>query len=261
MDLDDLSLITSEAELRALHPAPMSRATDKVLSHLDQHCRTILELAPFCVLSTQGPNGADVSPRGDPPGFIRALDEKTVLLPDRVGNNRLDAFVNILSNPRVGLLVRPALGLGGPRWRAVLTAAFRTRSREVVDTDLTEQEVGGDIGHWSVGARGCWLPKLPPPRLSLPLCGAFEAGQVLGTGFGFEGTDADTIPWLAMSLSPGVGFSPVPAFTLLARVEAGFAPLGGSLAIDGLGTVTVVGPVFGRFVGGVEVRFGARSSP
>lgn len=102
---DDLSLITAEAELRALHPAPMSRATDKVLSHLDQHCRAILELAPFCVLSTQGPNGADVSPRGDPPGFIRALDEKTILLPDRVGNNRLDAFVNILSNPRVGLLV------------------------------------------------------------------------------------------------------------------------------------------------------------
>jgi PPOX class probable FMN-dependent enzyme len=102
---DDLSLITSEEGLRALHPAPMSRATDKVLDRLDKHCRAILELAPFCVLSTQGPNGADVSPRGDPAGFIRELDERTILLPDRVGNNRLDAFVNILSNPRVGLLV------------------------------------------------------------------------------------------------------------------------------------------------------------
>ena len=133
--------------------------------------------------------------------------------------------------------------------------------RELVDTDLTDDEVGGEIGHWSVGARGCWLPSLPPPRLSLPLCGAFEAGQVLGRGFGFDGAADDTIPWLALSLSPGVGFSPVPAFTLLARVEAGFAPLGGSLEIAGLAPVTDIGPVFGRFVGGVMVRFGARSSP
>ena len=111
MNLDDLSCITSEDGLRALHSAPMSRATDKVLDHLDKHCRAILELSPFCVLATQGPGGADVSPRGDPPGFIRVLDERTILLPDRVGNNRLDAFVNILANPRVGLLVLvPGMG-------------------------------------------------------------------------------------------------------------------------------------------------------
>lgn len=111
MNLDDISLITSEDDLRALHSAPMSRATDKVLDHLDKHCRAILELSPFCVLATQGPGGADVSPRGDPPGFIRVLDERTILLPDRVGNNRLDAFVNILANPRVGLLVLvPGMG-------------------------------------------------------------------------------------------------------------------------------------------------------
>lgn len=111
MNLDDLSCITSEDGLRAPHSAPMSRATDKVLDHLDKHCRAILELSPFCVLATQGPGGADVSPRGDPPGFIRVLDERTILLPDRVGNNRLDAFVNILANPRVGLLVLvPGMG-------------------------------------------------------------------------------------------------------------------------------------------------------
>lgn len=111
MNLDDLSCITSEDGLRALHSAPMSRATDKVLDHLDKHCRAILELSPFCVLATQGPGGADVSPRGDPPGFIRVLGERTILLPDRVGNNRLDAFVNILANPRVGLLVLvPGMG-------------------------------------------------------------------------------------------------------------------------------------------------------
>ncbi|MEM6745506.1 MAG: MSMEG_1061 family FMN-dependent PPOX-type flavoprotein, partial [Pseudomonadota bacterium] len=101
---DDLSLIEDEAALRALHHAPMSRATDKVLPALDIHCRRFIEASPFCVISTQGPGGADVSPRGDPPGFVRILDLKTLLLPDRVGNNRLDGMANLLANPRVGLL-------------------------------------------------------------------------------------------------------------------------------------------------------------
>jgi uncharacterized protein len=101
---DDASFITDEAALRALHHAPMSRATDKVLRALDEHCRRVIALSPFCVISTQGPNGADVSPRGDPPGFVRVLDDRTLLLPDRVGNNRLDGMTNLLTNPRIGML-------------------------------------------------------------------------------------------------------------------------------------------------------------
>jgi PPOX class probable FMN-dependent enzyme len=101
---DDTSFITDEAALRALHHAPMSRATDKVLRALDVHCRRIVELSPFCVIATQGPKGADVSPRGDPPGFVRVLDEATLLLPDRVGNNRLDGMTNLIANPRIGML-------------------------------------------------------------------------------------------------------------------------------------------------------------
>lgn len=101
---DDTSFITNEAHLRKLHHAPMSRATDKVLRGLDPHCRKILALSPFCVIATQGPSGADISPRGDPPGFVRELDPRTLLLPDRVGNNRLDAMTNLLVNPRIGLL-------------------------------------------------------------------------------------------------------------------------------------------------------------
>jgi PPOX class probable FMN-dependent enzyme len=101
---DDATFITDEASLRALHHQPMSRATDKVLRALDRHCLRIIELSPFCVVATQGPNGADISPRGDPPGFVRLLDDRTLLLPDRVGNNRLDAMANLLANPRIGLL-------------------------------------------------------------------------------------------------------------------------------------------------------------
>lgn len=111
MNPDDLHYITSEDELRALHHAPMSRATDKVLDHLDKHCRAVIELSPFCVIATQGDNGADVSPRGDPPGFVQVLDDRTLLLPDRVGNNRLDAMSNLLGNPRIGMLfLVPGMG-------------------------------------------------------------------------------------------------------------------------------------------------------
>ena len=101
---NDTSFITDEAALRALHHAPMSRATDKVLPALDAHCRRIVELSPFCVIATQGPRGADVSPRGDPPGFVRVLNDATLLLPDRVGNNRLDGMTNLIANPRIGML-------------------------------------------------------------------------------------------------------------------------------------------------------------
>jgi uncharacterized protein len=82
----------------------MSRAAEKVLGSLDRHCRQIISLSPFCVVATQGRKGADVSPRGDLPGFVRALDDRTLLVPDRVGNNRLDSISNLLVNPRIGLL-------------------------------------------------------------------------------------------------------------------------------------------------------------
>ena len=101
----DVSLIADEADLRQCYPKPMSRASDKVLDHLDFHCRAILAVSPFCVLSSQGPEGADISPRGDPAGFLRVLDDRHILLPDRIGNNRLDNFANILTHPEVGLLV------------------------------------------------------------------------------------------------------------------------------------------------------------
>ena len=100
----DTRFISDEASLRALYPQPMLRATGKVLRGLDKYCRRIISLSPFCVVATQGPNGADISPRGDLPGFVRVLDDLTLLLPDRIGNNRLDTMANLLVNPRIGLL-------------------------------------------------------------------------------------------------------------------------------------------------------------
>ncbi|MDH3581835.1 MAG: pyridoxamine 5'-phosphate oxidase family protein [Hyphomicrobiales bacterium] len=101
---NDISYIEDEPALRAIHHAPMSRATDKVLNALDQNCRTIIELSPFCVLATQGDGGADITPRGDPPGFVQILDNTHLLIPDRVGNNRFDTLTNLFKNPAIGLI-------------------------------------------------------------------------------------------------------------------------------------------------------------
>ena len=91
--------------LRAIYHEPNERAALKVLDHLDIHCRNFIALSPFLVLSTTSAQGrVDASPRGDPPGFVAVPDERTLLLPDRPGNNQIDSLRNLVEQPRVGLL-------------------------------------------------------------------------------------------------------------------------------------------------------------
>jgi uncharacterized protein len=98
-------LIGDEAALRALFPATHAIAVEKCLNRLDAHSRDFLARSPFLCIGTQRPDGtADVSPRGDPRGFVKVLDDRTLLIPDRPGNNRLDTLSNIIANPSVGLL-------------------------------------------------------------------------------------------------------------------------------------------------------------
>ncbi|MEL7178849.1 MAG: pyridoxamine 5'-phosphate oxidase family protein [Pseudomonadota bacterium] len=98
-------ILTTEAEIRAIidgiHPAQ----TGKVLDHIDTHCRVWIERAPFLVMSTVDSQGKlDVSPKGDPPGFVKVVDKKTLAIPDRPGNHRFDSFQNILQTGRIGLI-------------------------------------------------------------------------------------------------------------------------------------------------------------
>ncbi|MGI9437282.1 MAG: pyridoxamine 5'-phosphate oxidase family protein [Geminicoccaceae bacterium] len=105
LDMPEGDVITDEAALRALFKTPSRLALLKELDHLDMHCRRFIELSPFLCLATfQENGGADNSPRGDHPGFVEVLDEKTLVLPDRPGNNRIDSLSNIVHNPHVGLL-------------------------------------------------------------------------------------------------------------------------------------------------------------
>jgi PPOX class probable FMN-dependent enzyme len=97
--------VVDEQSLRRLFPAQTPLAIDKCQDLLDTHAQAFIRRSPFLCIGTQNTDGrADVSPRGDPVGFVRILDAHTLVIPDRPGNNRLDSLVNILANPNVGLL-------------------------------------------------------------------------------------------------------------------------------------------------------------
>ena len=98
-------LVKDEKDLRSLFSATHPVAVEKCQNHLDKHAMNFVARSPFLCIGTQSSAGsADVSPRGDPCGFVKILDDKTLLIPDRPGNNRLDTHTNILANPAVGLL-------------------------------------------------------------------------------------------------------------------------------------------------------------
>ena len=95
---------SSPADLASLYGVPNEASLVKELSFVSPEYRAWIEASPFCVLATAGPEGLDCSPRGDAPGFVRVQDERTLILPDRRGNNRIDSLGNVLHDPRVALL-------------------------------------------------------------------------------------------------------------------------------------------------------------
>ena len=97
-------MVRTVQELEALYEAPVATSVIKEVDHLTDLHRAYIEASPFVVVATSGPGGLDCSPRGDPPGFVRVVDECTLLLPDRRGNNRLDTLRNLVVDPRIALL-------------------------------------------------------------------------------------------------------------------------------------------------------------
>ncbi len=103
--------IASMDQLMALYDAPSDISIAKEIDHISDHYRAFIEAAPFFALATAGPDGLDCSPRGDAPGFVRVVDGKTLMVPDRRGNNRIDSLRNIMHDPRVALLfLIPGIG-------------------------------------------------------------------------------------------------------------------------------------------------------
>ena len=97
-------MITSQAELEALYDAPVPASILKEIDHVSEDYARWIEASPLMILATCGPEGLDCSPRGDPNGFVRVADPRTLMIPDRRGNNRIDSLRNIVRDPRVALL-------------------------------------------------------------------------------------------------------------------------------------------------------------
>jgi uncharacterized protein len=118
------SVTTIEA-LEQIYETPSGNALVKEIDYINATYRALIEAAPFFALATSGPDGMDCSPRGDAPGFVRVHDKKTLLIPDRRGNNRIDSLRNILSDPRVALLfIIPGCG-----------ETIRVNGRATISTD------------------------------------------------------------------------------------------------------------------------------
>jgi len=101
------NIVRSEAELRMLMGDPIAPpVVAKTLSSLDRHCLNFIDRSPFVLIATSSAEGRmDVSPKGDAPGFVKVLDDKTLVIPDRPGNQRFDTFLNLFASPRIGLLL------------------------------------------------------------------------------------------------------------------------------------------------------------
>jgi PPOX class probable FMN-dependent enzyme len=98
-------IITGPAQFRQLMGEPPPPCVAKTIARLDRHCRAFIARSPFLLIASSNARGQmDISPKGDPPGFVRVLDDLTLAIPDRPGNRRADTFTNVLENPRVGLL-------------------------------------------------------------------------------------------------------------------------------------------------------------
>lgn len=100
-----MDIIEDIGEIREIYGHPMERAVKKQLPRLEKHSRAFIALSPFLVIASADPEGrVDASPKGDAPGFVRVLDDGTLLIPDRLGNNRVDTIGNLVSRPGVGLI-------------------------------------------------------------------------------------------------------------------------------------------------------------
>lgn len=175
--------VTTVAALEALYEQPAPPALAKEAGALTPGYAALVRAAPFCVLATAGPEGLDCAPRGDAPGFVHVLDARTLLLPDRRGNNRLDSLRNVVRDPRVALLflipgVGETLRVNGT---AVVSADPALRGRFAVDgaTPRTVLVVTVERAFFQCARAllrsGLWDPARQVPRASLPSTGALLA--------------------------------------------------------------------------------------
>jgi len=184
-----MDIVEDISELRELYGEPSERAVKKQLQRLEKHSRAFIALSPFLVIATADPSGrCDASPKGDAPGFVRVIDDETLLIPDRLGNNRVDTIGNLLAAPGVGLIffvpgLRETLRVNG-RARITTDPALlepcavngkAPRSGILVDADEVYFHCGKALIRSDL-----WNPEKQLKRSEFPSLGRILADQIGG---------------------------------------------------------------------------------
>lgn len=182
-----MQFITSREELRSIYKPASEGSLRKELKALDSHFASFIGRSPFVLIGTSDGKGhADVTPKGDRPGFVAVLDSRTIAIPDRPGNNRLDTLENLLVEPSIGLLflipgMDETLRING---RAKITADDALRARFTVDGKLPQAvivvEVEAAYMHCAKAfmRSRLWHPETWPDRKSLPTLGQILKDQL-----------------------------------------------------------------------------------
>ena len=169
------------AQLRELVGAPAQRVAEKVRTSLHDIDRAWLAASPFCLIATSAADGScDVSPKGDPPGFVHVLDERTIAIPDRPGNRRVDGFQNVLSSPQVGLLFlvpgrndtlringRAQLVSDAPFFDGMVVKGHRPRLALVVHVDEVFSHCSKAFLRSTLWDPASWTPDALPSRATI----------------------------------------------------------------------------------------------
>lgn len=182
MDNPDQNRVTSIEALEKLYDAPLLNSLRKEIPYLHPHYRAFIEASPFAILATSGPGGLDASPKGDAPGFVAVEDEKTLLVPDRKGNNRIDGLRNLVTDPRVALIflvpgvgeTLRVIGRADISVDPALLARFAVRGREPRCVLVVHIESVYFHCSKALMRSKLWDPSLHVERKSLP-----SAGEIL----------------------------------------------------------------------------------
>lgn len=179
--------------LRAVYDQPAELTRKKIRDRLDAHCRRFIALSPFLTIASTGPSGTDCSPRGDAPGFVQVVDDRTLLLPDRRGNNILDTLQNVLAHPDVGLLffvpgLNETLRVNGKARivtdPAVLQGmAIKDRIVPSSALQIAVEQVYFHCGR-SILRAELWKPERMVGRDAFPTLGTVLADQIAGVDAG-----------------------------------------------------------------------------
>ncbi|CAM4124682.1 pyridoxamine 5'-phosphate oxidase family protein [Bordetella tumulicola] len=196
MDLNDAYRITDPDALQALYGQPSDASIIKEVDYVHPHYRAFIEASSFVILATVGPDGLDASPRGDPGGFVTVADDKTLLIPDRRGNNRIDSLRNILADPRVGLLflvpgVGETLRVNGRASLSTdpnLLARFPMNDKPPRSVLVVHVETVFFQCSRAILRSALWDPASQVDRADLPTAGRILADLSAGT---FDGTTYD----------------------------------------------------------------------